>query len=807
MKISARWLKEYIKTDRSVDDIADYLTDLGLEVEGIHHFELVKGGLNGIVVGEVIECKKHPNADKLKLTKVKVNKKKTLQIICGAPNVAIGQKVPVALVGSVLYPKNDKEVLIRSSKIRGEESNGMICAEDELGIGNSHDGIMVLNNNLEIGKPLKDALGIEDDYIYEIGLTPNRADAMSHMGIARDLKAYFIQNKIDYIWNSPKIENLPSPSKTKKINIQVDEPELAPYYFGITLTNINVLPSPDWIQNYLRSIGITPKNNVVDITNFVLHDIGQPLHSFDADKIEGDIIVKKSKKGTKFLTLDHNEVELSDEDLMICDQNKPLCLAGIYGGKDSGVSKSTKSIFLESAYFNAQTIRKSAKRHGFNTDASYRFERGIDPEICLIALKRAVFLMTKYANAVISSEIVEFQTPNEVPAKIFISYEQINNTIGQDIPKEDLTNILNALEIKIDNVTNEGIAITIPLYRVDVKRPSDVIEEILRIYGYNSINSSSSLKINLPQFKVKNKFKFQEYLSEKLVGYGFSEIINNSIVNPSYNLLAKDTLSNESISILNPLGKNLSELRKTLIYSTLEVISFNNNRKKKNLKLFETGNVYSKKNNNYEENKFLLISLSRSKEAQNWISKEPISPFFEIKTHVINLFKSINMSKISFDTTESDFFSEGLTIKYDGSLIGKLGIVKTSITSNFNIENQVCICEIKLDDIYDKAFDLNFKIKDIPKFPSIQRDFSLLINQDISFSSIKEIALNTEKKFLESVDLFDVYEGEKISNSKKSYGIRFTFTDMKKTLTDKHIDKVMNKLLKEFQIHLNAELR
>ena len=415
--------------------------------------------------------------------------------------------------------------------------------------------------------------------------------------------------------------------------------------------------------------------------------------------------------------------------------------------------------------------------------------------------------MTKYANAVISSEIVEFQSPNEVPAKIFISYEQINNTIGQDIPKEDLTNILNALEIKIDNVTNEGIAITIPLYRVDVKRPSDVIEEILRIYGYNSINSSSSLKINLPQFKVKNKFKFQEYLSEKLVGYGFSEIINNSIVNPSYNLLAKDTLSNESISILNPLGKDLSELRKTLIYSTLEVISFNNNRKQKNLKLFETGNVYSKKNKNYEENKFLLISLSRSKEALNWISNEPISPFFEIKTHVINLFKSINMSKISFDTTESDFFSEGLTIKYDGSLIGKLGVVKTSITSNFNIENQVCICEIKLDDIYDKAFDINLKIKDIPKFPSIQRDFSLLINQDISFSSIKEIALNTEKKFLESVDLFDVYEGEKISNSKKSYGIRFTFTDMKKTLTDKHIDKVMNKLLKEFQIHLNAELR
>ena len=807
MKISARWLKEYIKADISVEDIAECLTNLGLEVEGISHFELVKGGLNGIIVGEVVECKKHPNADRLKLTKVKINKNEILQIVCGAPNIALGQKVPVALVGTVIYPNNDKKLLIKSSKIRGEESKGMICAEDEMGIGDSHGGIMVLDSNFEIGKPLNEVLKIEDDYVYEIGLTPNRADAMSHMGVARDLKAFFIQNKIEYVWNFPKIENLPSPSKTKNINVQINEPELAPYYFGVTLTNIDISPSPDWIQNYLKSIGIIPKNNVIDITNYVLHDMGQPLHSFDADKIEGDIIVKKSVKGTKFKTLDLNEVELSDEDLMICDENKPLCLAGIYGGKDSGVSKSTKSIFLESAYFNPQSIRKSSKRYGFNTDASFRFERGIDPEISLIALKRAMFLMIKYANAVISSEIFEFQTPIEDPAKIFISYEQINKTIGQDIPKEDLTNILNALEIKIDNVTNEGIAITIPLYRVDVKRPADVIEEILRIYGYNSIKSSSSIKMNLPQYSTKTKFKFDEYLSEKLVGYGFSEIINNSIINPSYNSFSKDTIYDKSVSILNPLGKDLSELRKTLIYSTLEVISFNNNRKQKNLKLFEIGNIYSKKNEDYKENRSLLISQSRSNEVLNWVSNKPISPFFEIKTNVINLFTNISMNKITFDNIKSDFFSEGLSIKYDDTLIGNIGIIKTSITNKFNIDNQVCVCEIKLDNVYDKAFNLNLEINDVPKYPSIQRDFALLINKDISFDAIKHLALNTEKTLLESVDLFDVYEGEKISNSKKSYGVRFTFTDVKKTLTDNHIDKVMDKLLKEFQIHLNAELR
>ena len=807
MKISYRWLREYIKSDKTVEDIADYLTDLGLEVEGIEKIQSSNDSLVDVVVGEVTKCIKHPNADRLKLTQVKVSKNNTLQIVCGAPNVSIGQKVPVAPVGSVLYPKNGKKLKIKESTIRGEKSQGMICAEDELGIGNSHDGIMVLDNSLEIGKPFKEILKINDDYVYDIGLTPNRADSMSHMGVARDLKAYFIQNKIQYSWNSPIIENLPTPTNTKNINVQVNEPELVPYYFGVTLTGIEISSSPDWIQNNLKSIGIMPKNNVVDITNFVLHDMGQPLHSFDAEKIEGDIIVKKSTKGTFFTTLDKNKIKLSDEDLMICDESKPLCLAGIYGGDHSGVSESTTSIFLESAYFDPKTIRKSSKRHGFTTDASYRFERGIDPDMSLIALKRAMLLMIKYANAKVASEISEFQKPTKFPSKIFLSYQQINKTIGQKIPKEDLTNILNALEIKIDSVTNEGIAITIPLYRVDVTRPADVIEEILRIYGYNSIDASESLNINLPNYNFKTKFKFEEYLSDRLIGNGFSEIINNSITNPNYNILSKETSKNDAITIINPIGKDLSELRKTLIYSTLEIISFNNNRNQKNLKLFEIGHAYSKINKEFRENKSLLISISRSYEPLNWITSKPKTSFFELKTIVIDLFTSINIDGIKFENIKNDFFSEGLVIKINNDLIGNLGIIKNSIKNHFNIQNEVCVCEINFDLIFNYTPNDTFKIKNISKYPSIQRDFALLIDKKISFESIKKIAHESEKKFLESIDLFDVYDGKNIPNNKKSYGIRFTFTDNKKTLTDKHIDKVMNKLQKEFKRHLNAQLR
>ena len=555
MKISYSWLNNYIKSDLSIEQTTNHLTDLGLEVEGTHFFESVKGGLEGVVVGEIISCIQHPNADRLKLTKVKINKSETLQIICGAPNVQVGQKVPVALVGSRLFNNKGIEIIIKSTKIRGEESHGMICAEDELGLGDSHDGIMVLDYNIITGTPCKEIFDVVEDYVIDIGLTPNRSDAMSHMGVARDLKASLIQNKIQFEWNSPTVDLFPTASNTKSIDVQVIDTDICPRYFGVTLTDIKITPSPTWMQNLLKSIGITPKNNVIDITNYVLHDLGQPLHSFDADQIKGKVMVKKLNDKTKFKTLDGSVIELSSEDLMICDEHKPLCLAGIYGGDSSGVTESTKSIFLESAYFDPISIRKSAKRHGLSTDASFRFERGIDPDITEFALKRATLLMIKYANANISSNIVEVSEPLKDQIKIFLHYNKLNKIVGQIIPKEDLTNILNALEFKIESVTDEGVGLSVPRYRVDVTRPADVIEEILRVYGYNSIYDSKDLKINLPEFKINNSFFINEYISTQLVSKGFKETINNSITNPVYDQLSTTTSNKkESIKIINPLG-------------------------------------------------------------------------------------------------------------------------------------------------------------------------------------------------------------------------------------------------------------
>ena len=613
MKISYGWLKKYLNSELPIEAVASHLTDLGLEVESTHFFETVKGSLKGVIVGEIISCVQHPNADRLKLTKVKISKSEIIQIVCGAPNVKKGQKAPIAIVGSTLNTINGKEIKIKPTKIRGKESNGMICAEDELGIGNSHDGIMVLENDIPNGTPCSEVFDVCEDYIFDIGLTPNRSDAMSHMGVARDLKASFIQNNIPFEWKTPTVDLFPSGLNIKKIKVQVDKPEMAPRYFGITLSGIKINPSPSWMQNSLKSIGIIPKNNIIDITNYVLHDLGQPLHSFDADKINGKIIVKTLKDKTAFKALDGTVLELSSEDLMICDENKPLCLAGIYGGEYSGVNESTTNVFLESAYFDPISVRKSSKRHGVTTDASFRFERGVDPEITEFALKRAALLMVEYAGATISSEVQEVCQPLKDPVKIFLSYNNIDKTIGQSIPKEDLTNILNALEIKIDSVSKEGVALEIPRYRFDVTRPADVIEEILRVYGYNSIKNSTELKINFPEFNYKNNFSLNESISKLLVGKGFSEIINNSITSPLYDNLSNITKENlKSIKIINPLGSELSQLRKTLIYSGLEVMAFNLNRQQKHIKVFELGKTYFIDNGEHIENKSLFLGIVKS---------------------------------------------------------------------------------------------------------------------------------------------------------------------------------------------------
>jgi phenylalanyl-tRNA synthetase beta chain len=808
VKISYNWLKEYIKSDLPIEKIASHLTDLGLEVEGVNFFETVKGGLEGVVVGEIISCIQHPNADRLKLTKVKVNKSEILQIVCGAPNVDEGQKVPVALVGSKLYTKDGVEIKIKASKIRGEESHGMICAEDELGLGDSHDGILVLSDDIPIGTPCGKVFKISEDYVFDIGLTPNRADAMSHMGVARDLKASFIQNKIKYEWNSPTVEPFPSGSNTKTIGVQVNNPEICPRYFGITLTDIKIGPSPSWMQNLLKSVGISPKNNIVDITNYVLHDLGQPLHAFDADRINGKIIVKTLKNKSNFKTLDGSTIKLSSEDLMICDEKKPLCLAGIYGGESSAVNQSTTNIFLESAYFDPISIRKSAKRHGLSTDASFRFERGIDPEITEFALKRASLLMIKYANANVSSEIQEACEPLKEKIKVFLSYDKINKTIGQVISKEDLTNILNALEIKIESVSVEGVGLTIPRYRVDVNRPADIIEEILRVYGYNSILNSTELKINFPEFNDNNDFFIDEYVSIKLVGKGFIEVINNSITNPAYDKLSNLTLDKlESIKIINPLGNDLSQLRKTLVYSGLEVIAFNLNRQQKNIKVFELGKTYFIESKKNIEHKSLFTGLVKSNDNLHWSGDNKVPPFFYLKGVITDILNDLNLKNLKFTTLNSDFFSEGLSIESNNKEIGHLGLIKKTIRDYFGIDQEVYASVLNINYIEKSNFKENFNISEIAKFPFTQRDFALLLDKSVSFESIVELSKKTEQNILDSVELFDVYEGNKIPNDKKSYGIRFTFLDKRKTLTDNYIDKVMNKLKKQFEQELNAQLR
>tara|TARA_B110000003_G_scaffold56724_2_gene56808 strand:- start:16869 stop:19295 length:2427 start_codon:yes stop_codon:yes gene_type:complete len=808
VKISYSWLNNYIKSDLSIEQTTNHLTDLGLEVEGTHFFESVKGGLEGVVVGEIISCIQHPNADRLKLTKVKINKSETLQIICGAPNVQVGQKVPVALVGSRLFNNKGIEIIIKSTKIRGEESHGMICAEDELGLGDSHDGIMVLDYNIITGTPCKEIFDVVEDYVIDIGLTPNRSDAMSHMGVARDLKASLIQNKIQFEWNSPTVDLFPTASNTKSIDVQVIDTDICPRYFGVTLTDIKITPSPTWMQNLLKSIGITPKNNVIDITNYVLHDLGQPLHSFDADQIKGKVMVKKLNDKTKFKTLDGSVIELSSEDLMICDEHKPLCLAGIYGGASSGVTESTKSIFLESAYFDPISIRKSAKRHGLSTDASFRFERGIDPDITEFALKRATLLMIKYANANISSNIVEVSEPLKDQIKIFLHYNKLNKIVGQIIPKEDLTNILNALEFKIESVTDEGVGLSVPRYRVDVTRPADVIEEILRVYGYNSIYDSKDLKINLPEFKINNSFFINEYISTQLVSKGFKETINNSITNPVYDQLSTTTSNKkESIKIINPLGDELSQLRKSLIYSGLEVIAYNLNRQQKTIKIFELGKTYFTKNDKHVEEKSLFIGLVNSNLHINWSGINKTPSFFYLKGLINGVLTGLNIHKLNFTSLSSDFFSEGLTINNGKEIIGHIGLVKKSIREYFDIDKEVYASILDIDYLEKLEIQHDFNIKEISKFPFTQRDFSLLIDKSISFKSIVELSKKTERNILESIELFDVYEGDKVPKDKKSYGVRFTFLDKRKTLTDNYIDKVMNKLKIKFEKDLNAQLR
>ena len=808
MKISYNWLKQFIKLDWDAEKTGNLLTDLGLEIEGIEDFVSIKGGLKGVVVGHVIECEQHPNADRLKVAKVDIGTHGIVQIVCGASNITINQKVPVATIGTTLYDENGSPWKIKKGKIRGEESHGMICAEDELGLGKNHEGIMVLDNDLIPGTLCSTIFNIENDQIFEIGLTPNRADAMSHWGVARDLKAGLLRNNVSLELITPSNSSFRVENRTHKIDVQVEKNHLAPRYCGVTISGIKVTESPQWLQSRLKAIGLTPINNIVDITNYVLHELGQPLHAFDSSKISGDkVVVKTVKKGTKFTTLDGLERELHEDDLMICDIEKPMCIAGVFGGIDSGVTDVTESIFLESAYFNPVSIRKTAKRHGLNTDASFRFERGIDPNITEYALMRASLLITEIAGGEITSDVVDIYPKKIKDHQVFLNFQNTTNLIGEEIPRETIKEILTSLEIKINNVTEAGLGMTIPAYRNDVTREADVIEEILRVYGYNNIQFTEKLKASISSNQIVEDYQIQNKISNQLTALGFHEMMGNSLTSPKYVELSDNLSSDHNVEILNPLSNDLSIMRQSMLFNALEALIYNVNRKNSNVKLFEFGKTYHNFKEGRQEPKHLSIIVSGLKNNENWTQNSQQSNFFYFKGIVSSLLERLGITYFSETETKNPIFSEGLAHQIGDKCLVDYGIITKNIASNFNIDSEVFYADFKWDNILEQIVTENFKLKTIPKFPKVKRDLALLVDKNVSFDSIRESAIKSERNLLKNINLFDVYTGDKLPENKKSYAISFTLQDEKKTLTDKQIDKIMKKLQQNFEKDFGATLR
>ncbi|WP_109301273.1 phenylalanine--tRNA ligase subunit beta [Aquimarina sp. AU474] len=810
MKISYNWLKQFVNLDWDAEQAGELLTDLGLEVEGIDTYQSLKGGLEGVIIGQVLSCEKHPNADKLKVTKVDFGNGDPVQIVCGAPNVAAGQKVPVATIGTKLYDDKGEEWVIKKGKIRGEESHGMICAEDELGLGQSHDGIMILDTDIPVGTKASEIFDIENDTVFEIGLTPNRADAMSHWGTARDLKAGLLQKDITIELITPSVSNFRVENRLHKIDIEVKDASLAPRYCGVTISDIKVKESPSWLQNRLKAIGITPKNNVVDVTNYVLHELGQPLHAFDAHYIDGNKIeVKTLEKGTKFTTLDEVERELHEEDLMICDETKPLCIAGVFGGINSGVTETTTSIFLESAYFNPVSIRKTAKRHGLNTDASFRFERGIDPNITEYALKRAALLIQELAGGNISSEIIDLYPKKLEDFQVLLSFENATKLIGEELPQDTIKSILSSLDIKINSISETGIGLTIPAYRNDVQREADVIEEILRVYGYNNIGFTQKLNASISNIDKFSDYNVQNTISNQLVGQGFNEMLANSLTSPEYTKLSEQLKGENNVVMLNPLSNDLAVMRQSLLFSGLEAISHNINRKRSDLKLFEFGKTYHSYNEERVENKHLGILISGNRALESWKTGQQASDFFFLKGVVSSVLERLGLGiqKLKTSTFKNDVLSEGIIFSLGKTKLVEFGIVKKSVLKHFSISQEVLYADFNWDNVLAYAKHTKIKYKDIPKFPEVRRDFALLIDDVVKFEDIQTIARQTEKHLLKNVNLFDVYQGKNLPKGKKSYAVSFILQDEHKTLTDKQIDKIMNKLQHNFENKLGAELR
>ena len=803
MNISFNWLSEFLKIDLKIEEVSEILTDIGLEVEGIEKFEQYKGSLKGLIVGEVIYCEQHPNADRLKLTKVNVGNENILQIVCGAPNVKLNQKVVVATVGTILHPLNNEKFKITKSKIRGEISQGMICAEDEIGIGNSHDGIIVLDAKYKPGTKISKIYENYSDQVFNIGLTPNRSDAMSHLGVARDLRAALMHKGHKGELITPSVSSFHINSRTQKVNINVQDSNLCPRFTGVCIENISVKESPSWLQNRLKSIGLTPLNNVVDITNFVLHEIGQPLHAYDFDKITTKSInVKTLSEGTEFTTLDGDTRKLLKTDLMICDADTPMCIAGVFGGQNHGITNETKSIFLESAYFDPVSIRKTAKHHGINSDASFRFERGICIDSVDYALKRAAILICELCGGNISSDVIDEFPKKPEEKSILLNFNKTNKLIGQEIPREEIKSILTSLDFKINNITETGVGITVPFYRHDVTRECDVIEEILRIFGYNEIKLSNNLSLPIIQESYNKNHKTENTIANLLIPFGFNEIMNNSLTSNKLNVLNR-----ESVNIINSISSDISQLRTSLLESSLKTLKFNLNRKNKNNKFFEFGKIYEMINNKTTESKRLSVVFANDLFNNTWNNKSASSDFYYLKNIILNIF-----SKLSINTTEKiinhDAFNNTLGLFHKKNNIALIGDVKNQFLSEFAIKNKVYYASLDLDYVLELINDDFIKYNQLSKFPNVKRELNFLLENNVKYNEIENYILNQSNiKNLNKMTLSDVYEDDKLPKGKKSYTLNFTLLDQIKTLSEKEISLTMNKIQSKIESKFNAELR
>jgi len=805
MKISLNWLKEYIQLPETAREIAHLLTRSGLEVEGIEEVESIKGGLKGLVIGQVLTCDKHPDADKLSITTVDIGQETVSPIVCGAANVRAGQKVVVATVGATLYPTQGDPFTIKKAKIRGAVSEGMICAEDEIGIGTSHEGILVLDTNLPNGSPAAAYFNLESDYVLEIGLTPNRADAASHVGVVRDLQALL---KRPYQW--PSVEAFRVDNHRFPVSVLVENGQACPRYCGLTLSKLTVKESPEWLRKQLEAIGLSPINNVVDVTNFVLHELGQPLHAFDADQIKGErVVVKTLPEGTPFVTLDGQERTLAANDLMICDAEEPMCIAGVFGGIRSGVKPETTRIFLESAYFSPAYVRKTSQHHALKTDASFRFERGTDPNLPLYALKRAALLIKEVAGGEISSDIVDLYPQPVSPVEIAVTYRNMDRLIGKSIERHTIREILDNLDIRVIEQREEGLLLSVPPYRVDVTREADVVEEILRIYGFENIEIAPHLNASfLAEFPAVDRNKLQIRITQSLAARGFQEIITNSLTRPAYAaaLCPFGYASGEDVQILNKLSEDLGVMRQTLLFTGLEALAYNINRRQKNLRVFEFGKLYYKKEGRYvEKNRFSLL-ITGNKRAESWQSPTRPMEFHDLSAAINQVLSQLNVKNPVSQPLEKGVWQYGLTYQVNKKEVVSFGLLNAQLAKLADVNQAVFYADFDWDYL-SKQYSDDLVVEELSKYPEVRRDLSLVIDKTVTFEEIKNLAQKYERNLLRAVNVFDVYEGENIGREKKSYSVSFILQDNNQTLTDQVIDQTMQKLMTTFEKELNAVIR